>query len=173
MKPWLVLLSLFMTIGMPAATPVAAKDVRIETSHGTARLIFGDFSGIPLDLKPLSGADGIDKAEILFANTKNEIWYVVIRLAGPTTRNGRGGHCGAGGEENLVWIKMSHAAILEVRSILYDSCAFSIDAGAMRLTKGGLSVEYSSSREGRTFACTYDNKLPGKGFSVVTTKRDQ
>ena len=157
---------LVVALGMRTTAQIAPDGGRIATFNGTAQLIFETYSGTPFDLKPLSGANSIDQAEILFAHTETELSYFVIRLAGPT-RKGGSGYCGGGQEENLVWIKRSHAALLEVRSILYGSCAVSIDSGqGVRLTKSGLTVTYVS--EGRTFVCTYDDAFPGNGLSIVS-----
>ncbi|HMA21553.1 MAG TPA: hypothetical protein VKO87_12170 [Gemmatimonadaceae bacterium] len=95
--------------------------------------------------------------------------YVVIRLRGPTTRNGGMHHCGAGEEENLVWIKASHAAVLDVRSVLYGSCAFTIEpTQPLAVTASGLNVDYISYSEGRKFHCTYDDRSPAKGLIVTS-----
>jgi hypothetical protein len=168
----LLLLSVVVArIPVHAQTPSAA--VVVSVANGTARLTFAEFSGLPIDLKPLSVAAVIDSAEILSVqnDNDNEISYIVLRVSGRTVKNGRSGHCGAGYEENLIWMKVSHTVLQDVRSVLYSSCAFSIEPMSdVRLINGHLRVEYYSGSERRTFICTYDAASPRDGFSVVSKK---
>src|SRR6266540_5760860 len=169
MKTWIAVLLSVVTLGAPGASQVVSGKVGISVSSGTARLSFGEYGGIGLDLKYLSGAATIEQAEILFENNLKDISYVVVHLAGPTKNNGGGGYCGAGTEENLVWIKLSHTVILDVRSILYSSCAFSIEPTQLpEATTRGLHVDYVSYSEGRDFRATYDDTSPENGFVVAS-----
>jgi len=78
----LIALSLAGALTAPA---VWAQDVAVTVSGKSAHLTFKEFSGLPVDLKPFSGAATITSAEILFATTQNEISYVVLRLSGQPT----------------------------------------------------------------------------------------
>lgn len=166
---WIVPVLPVMFFGARAESQVTPRDAKITVSNGTALLTFPDFSGIPVNLKFLSGAAVIKEADVLFEHESGEIFYVVVRLNGPTLKNGGSRHCGAGEETNLVWIKASHAAVLDVRSILYNSCAFSIEPLDLpEATSRGLHVEYVSYSEGRKFRCTYDHRSPANGLLVTS-----
>jgi hypothetical protein len=154
-----------------AAQSVLSKDVSVTVSGKSAHLTFREFSGLPVDLKPFSGAAIIMTADLLFATKKGEISYVVLKLGGPTNERSGSGYCGAGYEENLVWIKSSHTAVLDVRSVRYSSCAFSIEPiREVTPTPNGLTIEYESFSEGRKYVCTYDVATPENGLSVMSSK---
>ncbi len=159
--------------GVLAAQSPASTDVRVILSEPSANIVFAEFQGLPISLRPFSGAAIITAAEILFATKKDEISYLVLRLEGPTNEGGGNGYCGAGHEENLVWIKLSHAAVLDVRSVRFSSCAFSIDPlDGPRPTPDGLTIQFQSYSEGRKYVCSYDSAAPERGLSVVSTKLD-
>jgi hypothetical protein len=120
-----------------------------------------------VDLKPFAGAAVIKDAKVLFAIAKGDISYVVVGLAGPTLASGGLGHCGAGEEENLVWLKVSHADVLDVRSVRVASCAFTIEA-LDEPTPGpkGLTLEYESYSERQRYTLGFDAAAPEKGLSI-------
>jgi hypothetical protein len=150
-----------------AASGAPAIDVVV--SKETAFLTFAEYQGLPLDLKPFSAAALINRAEILSARMHEGIWYVVVSVTGPTLRDGGLRHCGAGDEGNLVWLKMSGPHVLDVRSVLYQSCAFSIEAYNRPQQVNQLwRVEYDSFSEKRKFVWTYDERTPQLGFSVAS-----
>lgn len=154
------------TIGMPSVGFSASRDIDIALSNGAAHLTFAGYGELKLDLQPFSGAAAIEKARILFVNTKDRISYVVIRLTGPTRLKGGTGYCGAGQEENLVWMKLSSTQVLDVRAVLFNSCTFSIEPDNVNTTEDELKLKYISYSENKNFVLSYDNKVPEKGFAV-------
>jgi hypothetical protein len=151
-------------------TASAAPAINVVVSNETALLTFAEYQGLPLDLKPFSAAAVINNAEILSARMDGRIWYVVVSVTGPTLRNGGMRHCGAGEESNLVWLKLSGPHILDVRSVLYHSCAFSIESyDRPQPAKERWRVEYDSFSEMRKFVWTYDAGTPERGFSIAST----
>jgi hypothetical protein len=144
----------------------ASKDIDIIVSKGTAHITFSEYSGIETDLQPFSGSVAIEKAVILFQETKGSFSYVVVQLAGPTRLSGGGDYCGAGREGNFVWIKLSSGKVLDVMTVLYESCAFSIEPDNISVTKIGLTANYISYGENKKFLLKYDNKAPAAGFAI-------
>jgi hypothetical protein len=146
-----------------------AKDVNLTVSGKSAYLTFKDFEGLKVDLKAFAGAAVITDAEILFSTRSGDISYVVLTLSGPTRAVRGGGNCGAGEESNLVWVKASHTDILDVRSMRYDSCAFSISVVSDPIpTAKGVTAEYESYSEGRTYTIWYDASAPDRGLTVTS-----
>ncbi len=153
--------------GAPLAASAAPRSVDVVVSSGEAHLTFADYSsGIRLDLKPFTSADAVDKAEILFESTENRLSYVVLRITGPSVLGGGSGYCGAGEEENLVWMKISSTALLDVRAVRNRSCVFSIEPETFELTGDGLKTDFTDYTENKKFTLLYDGKSPEEGFTV-------
>ena len=159
----LVVLALIWT---PFYLNCEPNDFSTTVSNGSAFLTLPEYSGIKLDLKPFSAASLITKADILFASQKDRVSYVVIFLSGPTRENGSSGYCGAGMEENLVWMKLSANWILEVRGVLVSSCAVTIEGESPRVNNDGIKLKFSSYPEGKQFNLIFDSKAPEQGFQI-------
>jgi hypothetical protein len=166
MKNIVVLILTLAAMGMPSVGFSASRDIDIALSKGAAHLTFAGYGELKLDLRPFSGAAAIEKAKILFVNTKDRLSYVVIQLTGPTRLRGGTGYCGAGQEENLVWMKLSSTQVLDVRAVLFNSCTFSIEPDNVNTTEDELKLKYVSYSENKNFVLAYDNKVPEKGFAV-------
>ncbi len=76
-------------------------------------------------------------------------------------------YCGAGSERNIVWLKMHRALqIQELRSILVESC-FQNVSSELVLAGSKLTVLYDD--EDGSYALTYDNGFPQRGFTIAKT----
>lgn len=159
---WLV------TAATAASAQNPSKDPRVAIVGDTAHVIFTDFSGVPLDLDPFSHAGAITDATILFAKRDGNIFHLLVTAEGPTFKGGRSGYCGGGYEANLIWLKVSHTAVLDMRTILYGSCAFSISGSRPQPSAAGLRLEYESYSEMRSFVAVYDHANPAAGLCVTS-----
>jgi len=160
---------LFISILLAMNAPCMGvpDDIDVVTSKGAAHLVFAHDSENGLDLQPFSGSVAIDHAKILFRNSNDQLTYLVIQIDGPTMLNGGSHYCGAGREENLVWMKLMSRQIVDLRTVLYYSCAFSIDGDVGQVANETLDIHYSL--EGKDFILRYDNKAPEQGL-VSTAK---
>jgi hypothetical protein len=162
-------IAVFLFVGLVFMEPMCfaennAKDVDLTTKNGSAYLVFNQFGSARLDLTPYSGAAEISQGDILFGAEDNGVTYLVIHLIGPTRLQGGGGYCGAGEEENLVWLKLSHTSILAAMSILYGSCAFSIEHHDINIAAGELTIKGTSYSESREYVIRYNSKMPQQGL---------
>jgi hypothetical protein len=155
---------------LPRAVSAASdpQGVRVIIEENHAALALREYSGTNVSLAPFVGAAAVDTAEILFQARSERVIYVVLRVAGPTRRKGGAHYCGAGRETNLVWLKVSGAQVIDATTVLYESCAFSIEPGELRATTEGFNVRYDSFTEKRTFDLQYDHRAPERGFSLTT-----
>src|SRR4051812_7588894 len=65
----------------------------------------------------------ITDTEILFANRKADFTYLVIAVGGSSKAKSDDRQCGAGEEDNLLWIKLDSAwKITDIKSVRYESC---------------------------------------------------
>lgn len=147
---------------------------KIKLSPKESTLIFEDFSGTKIDLKPFSGANSIEQAKILSLVTSpsdNRLNYLVLQVDGPTTSGHGSGQCGAGFETNLVWLKVYAPAIVDSQSILIGSCAYNIEAAEMPTSKK-IAVTYGSYGEKREYVLSYDEKEPMIGFKITSQPMD-
>lgn len=80
MRVMLAIVMGLVAAGTLPAQSVSSPDVMVTLSGKSALLTFREFSGLPVDLKPFSGAATITTARILFSTTKDQISYVVLRL---------------------------------------------------------------------------------------------
>jgi hypothetical protein len=129
--------------------------------------VFKDYGSAILDMKPFSGAAEILKADIIFSAKSNDLLYLVIHMIGPSNLRGGGGYCGAGEEENLVWLELSHTSVLAEMSFLYGSCVFSIEHDDVDIANDVLTIKYVSYSEKNNFVITYNNRKPYQGLLLA------
>jgi len=162
MKFAVLLFSILLTMSAPCMG--VSDDMDVVVSHGAAHLVFAHDSENGLDLKPFSGSVTIEHAKILFRKSAGDLTYLVIQIEGPTMLNGGSHPCGAGSEENIVWIKLLSREVVDLRTVLYYSCTFSIDGDGDPVKNDTLEIHYSSYVEDKDFILRYDNKAPELGF---------
>lgn len=165
-RRWAGLLALTLVV-LPCSGAHAAG-LSIAVAGDTARLSFSEYQGLTIDLKPYAGAAVITRASILSAQDRGSLVYVLLSVSGPTRKNGGSGFCGAGEESDLVWLKLSGPQIIDARTVLYESCAFSIEAlNLPTAVKGAWLLEYDAYSEMRPFVLKYDDRVPEAGVTVT------
>jgi len=152
---------------MPFLGQCAFEGIDVVVSSGTAFLKSSNYYGSGIDLKLLSNADVVEKAELKLFQVKDSAAFIVVSISGPSRKNGGSHFCGAGEEENLVWMKLAdNMLIQDVRSILISSCLLSVDLDSFDVTDDSLKAHYASICEKKEFDLAYDNDSPEKGFVI-------
>jgi hypothetical protein len=169
MRKGTILLLALIIIGLNCFAEDHLKSVDLIVTNGAAKLVFKDYGSARLDMKPFSGAAEISKADIIFSAKSNDLLYLVIHMIGPSNLRGGGGYCGAGEEENLVWLELSHTSLLAEMSFLYGSCVFSIEHDDVDIANDVLTIKCVSYSESRYFVITYNNKKPNQGLQLANS----
>jgi len=162
-----LLISILMAMSAPCMS--GSGDIEVVVSNGAAHL---HYWGDEMDLTPFGNSPAVDEAKILFVKSKDHLSYVVIEINGSSTVHGGSGHCGAGREGSLVWIKLRPSRVMDVSSVLLDSCGYSIEQISDHATNSALEIRYNSYGEDKRFVLKYDNDAPERGFSISAKPLD-
>jgi hypothetical protein len=114
-----------------------------------------------------------DEFNLINITNKNGKKYLLFRLGGLSKPESDGrGHCGAGIEEELVWMEIdSNLNILRVQTYLINSCIYNYDS----LTEDSswhdhifqLEGSYYTSGNEKIFQISYDKSRPEKGLTFI------
>ncbi|HQU83131.1 MAG TPA: hypothetical protein PKY59_08410 [Pyrinomonadaceae bacterium] len=117
-------------------------------------------------------ASKITEAELLFADKKNDFTYLVVAVSGQSKSQVDDGHCGAGMESNLIWVKLnSRLKVVSHKSQRFESCWTSIVSDEGYVIKGKtLQMSVDNVSEKTTTEIFYDSANPDKGFKVEIKK---
>jgi len=110
--------------------------------------------------------------------------YYLVLLAEATSNCNVQGHCGAGSDDTLIWLKLSDRLKLEdKRAAVIVNCRSNIDViepevevtddgPAIKLTDGKLNLKYGniSDDSADRSRLIYDRNAPEKGFLITTEK---
>jgi hypothetical protein len=109
----------------------------------------------------------MDQAKVLEFQNKNGLTYVLLDINGPSRRNGGARQCGAGSESRLVWLRLRRWRLLEIRSVLYESCWFSIDYAKPERRGTLYTVSFSDFSTMKDKTVTYDRAHPELGLALT------
>ncbi len=109
----------------------------------------------------------MDRAKVLEFQNKNGLTYVLLDINGPSRRNGGARQCGAGSESSLVWLRLRRWRLLEIRTVRYTSCWFTIDY-AQSARRGTLyTISFSDFSAMKDKTVTYDRAHPELGLVLT------
>ncbi len=124
----------------------------------------------------LNTAEQIDAAkvtdtEILFANRKADFTYLVIAVGGQSKAKQDDRQCGAGEEDNLLWIKLdSKWKIADIKSIRYESCwSPTTSEDGYKIKGNTLTIQISDFHRDVDALVSYNANEPEKGFIIKET----
>ncbi len=109
----------------------------------------------------------MDQARVLEFQRKNGLNYVLLDISGPSNRAGGSHQCGAGYERSLVWLRLQRWRLLEIRSVLYESCWFSIDYAKPERQGTLYTISFSDFSAMKDKMVTYDRAHPELGLSLT------
>ncbi len=109
----------------------------------------------------------MDRAKVLEFQHKNGLTYVLLDVTGPSRRNGGARQCGAGSESSLVWLRLQRWRLLEIRSVLYESCWFSIDYAKPERQGTLYTISFSDFSAMKDKTVTYDRAHPELGLVLT------
>jgi hypothetical protein len=113
---------------------------------------------------------GVDMDEVSLVDVqhKNGLTYVVLTVYGPSRRNGGAHECGAGYESSLVWLRLKRWHLLEIRSVKYESCWYSLESDAPPKRRGSLyTIAFSDFGAMKDKTVTYDRAHPELAFALT------
>jgi hypothetical protein len=109
----------------------------------------------------------MDQAKVLEFQNKNGLTYVLLDINGPSRRNGGARQCGAGSESSLVWLRLKRWHLLEIRSVLYESCWFSIDYAKPERQGTLYTISFSDFSAMKDKTVMYDRAHPELGLVLT------
>jgi hypothetical protein len=109
----------------------------------------------------------MDRARVLEFQRKNGLNYVLLDISGPSNRAGGSHQCGAGRESSLVWLRLKGRRLLEIQSVLYESCWFSIDYAKPERHATLYTISFSDFSAMKDKTVTYDRAHPELGLVLT------
>ncbi len=117
------------------------------------------------------GAARLEDAIVIFAARRTDFTYLLINACGPSKLQPDARQCGAGGECNLLWLKLSGAwDIVEIKSVVYESCWSAVTSTDGLEIKGNtLKLDYDDFTNNKHVNLNYDSERPEQGIKVEET----
>lgn len=110
---------------------------------------------------------GVDMDRVLEFQRKNGLSYVLLDIDAPSRRNGGARQCGAGQERSLIWLRLKRWRLLEIQSVRYESCWFSIDYAQPERRGTLYTISFSDFRAMKDKTVTYDRAHPERGLALI------
>jgi hypothetical protein len=155
-----------------ASEASAKPEIRAAVSKRGANLILKNKT---LKLHALCDCSRINKAQIISQTKRAANYYVVLTISGPSHEGNPSSYCGAGTEENLVWLKLDNQLkVLDSKKHLVESCYKSIDrlidqpVLSMNLETNKMQGQFNSYPQMMSYSVSYDPAVPEEGFSVIS-----
>jgi hypothetical protein len=150
----------------------SAPEIRVAVSKYGANLILKNKT---LKLHALCDCARINKAQIISHTKRAKNYYVVLTISGPSQEANVSSYCGAGTEENLVWLKLDNKLrVLDSKKYLVESCYKSVDrlidrpVLSLNLETKKMQGQFNSYAQMMSYSVSYDPAMPEKGFSVTS-----
>jgi hypothetical protein len=144
-----------------------AQDVVKATGRGHTLTLTADGTRHTYTLSETRVGVDMDQAKVLDFQNKNGLTYVLLDINGPSRRNGGARQCGAGSESSLVWLRLKRWRLLEIRSVLYESCWFSIDYTEPERHGAFYTISSSDFSVMKDKTVTYDQAHPERGLALT------
>jgi hypothetical protein len=151
---------------------VAASKVQVVVIERGANLILKNKT---LKLDALCDCSRIKKAIIISQAKRTINYYLVLSISGPSQENSPSSYCGAGTEQNLIWLKLDHKLnVLDSEQYLVESCHKSVDrltdqpVLSLNAETKKMQGQFNSYSHMMSYSVSYDPAMPEKGFSVTS-----
>jgi hypothetical protein len=168
---WLFFVALPISAAVAPPAPVALKPKVHVALDGRAIRVKVDDRESRINLEAYVSAAGLEEGKILFCRRTRGIMYLVIDLGGPSKIPEDSKHCGAGQEDNMVWIKLGRdLKLIEIQSTLYESCWQTIEADkGYKIHGDELDLRFTDFQSGHAVEnwLHYNNRSPDSGFVVL------
>ena len=131
----------------------------ILTSRGVRRT---------LDVKDKVEAAKLDDVKLLFVSSKESFTYLLVSACGASKPVPDAGHCGAGEECDLLWIKLDTSLRMsDIKSARYESCWQPVTSSeSYKINGQTLLVEYDDFSEKKHYKLSYNADQPEGGFQI-------
>ena len=113
----------------------------------------------------------MDDAVLLARQQVGGSQYFVLFVTGPSRRGGNGmGHCGAGVESSIVWLRLQDWRITDSKHRRVESCWRDVTLlEPVRWKNGICIVNFWDFRDNnQEFTLRYDPKKPTEGFQLTS-----
>ena len=122
-----------------------------------------------LDLAAHLNSHGEEGIQLLDCKDALGSTWVLLNITGDSRPGSPMGHCGAGQEENVIWLKLGpDGQLLKVESFLVDSCLESIDATFDRPGQGAWTWAWTDPEAHLDHTLSYDPQHPELGLRDAT-----
>jgi hypothetical protein len=147
----------------PTLTKAHDSTVRVAYKGKSALLDLDDTADITL------GGEGRHSFRVFFAAVKNGYVYFLFQEQGGSPMTNPMGPCGGDRPQTLIWLKTDlRMKLVAAKSEVFASCAFNggrSQQGRTRLVGEKVTVFFEEGSQ--KFKIEYDNKEPGKSFTVT------
>jgi hypothetical protein len=176
--PLIVTLSLLVCGSVYASELNPVPVLRVILSKQSAQLVAKNKT---LKLNTICDCSHIDKLDIVSQAVRSKHYYIVLFMSGPSHEGNPMSYCGAGTEENLVWLKLDkQLRIQDSKKYLIASCNLSVEKGidqksplTLNQQTKKMEGEFNSFSEMKQYSLSYDPAMPENGVSVIAKKMDE
>lgn len=162
-------LFLLMVASCQTAHPSPAAHGHFSASiAGSTLSVLADGKSGSLDLKSQLAGAFVAESQVIFSARTDRGVFFVIHFVSASRANDHNGECGAGVEENLVWVAFDRSLHpLNVTSSLIVSCWQNIDdPPGVRQNARSISVRYDSYNEKVRRFLFFRKAAPELGFAI-------
>ena len=168
-----VIIIMFLMTGSALAQNVSKTGYKVR-AKGRQLVITYQGKAHLLNTAKEVDAEKVTGTNILFAARKNNFTYLVIDVIGQSRAKQNDRQCGAGEENDFLWIKLdANWKVTAIKSIRYESCWASTSSENFKITGNLMSVEIANFRENTDSKVSYNAAEPEKGFKIETKAMDK
>ena len=170
------ILTVFVSIASLAHLSLPAQNLQLPSTlkirPSGRNLVISDRGKAHLmNVSKSIGAARLEDASVIFAARRTDFTYLLINACGPSKLRPDARQCGAGGECNLLWLKLSGVwSIVDIKSVVYESCWSTVTSSDGLEIKGNtLKLDYDDFTNNKHVNLTYDAESPEQGIKVEET----
>lgn len=145
----------------------AKESVRLR-ARGRRMLLTAGGKTQSLDLGDKLSAARLDGVKLIFNTRRSDFNYLLVDARGTSKLKQDMHQCGAGEENDLVWLKLTTDwRLVEARGARYESCWGSTTSDdGYRVEKNVLHIAYSDFQRKLECRLTYDADQPERGYTL-------